>query len=203
MRDRRYINAHLYMGNDITQILREQIIMNFSKTLDNTINEFAYMLNQVDEKSVERLVDEILSSDRIFIAGMGRSRLVAHPFAMRLMHMGLKAYIVGDTTTPAIGECDLLIVISGSGKTEITHHIAATAQKIGARIFLLTAQPRSKIGDTSDFVLVIPAAERPELPLGSGFEGAVYILFDVLVMLLMQKLGIGQEKMMERHSNLE
>lgn len=36
---------------------------------------------------------------------------------MRLMHLGLTVHIVGETTTPAIGPGDVLLVASGSGTT--------------------------------------------------------------------------------------
>ena len=44
----------------------------------------------------------IVDVENVFIMGLGRSGLVAKAFGMRLMHLGLKVYIVGDTITPAI-----------------------------------------------------------------------------------------------------
>jgi 6-phospho-3-hexuloisomerase len=177
--------------------------MKLSELSDTILGELSSILHQVDEKNAEKLVAEILSSDRIFLAGMGRSGLVARPFAMRLMQLGLQAYIVGDATTPGTGKGDLLIAISGSGETSITHHIASVAKKFGARVFLLTARTISSISRISDLVLVLPNAPRPMLPLGSAFEGAVYILLDAVVILIMEKTGITQQQMMKRHSNLE
>ena len=36
--------------------------------------------------------------------GAGRSGLVAKAFAMRLMHLGLEAFVVGETITPALNK---------------------------------------------------------------------------------------------------
>lgn len=36
---------------------------------------------------------------------------------MRLMHLGLRSYVVGETSTPAIEIDDVLIFESGSGET--------------------------------------------------------------------------------------
>ncbi len=177
--------------------------MRLSELSDRILGEFNSILSQVDERIVRTLVERILSSNRIFIAGMGRSGLIARPFVMRLMQMGLQAHFVGDATTPAIGQGDLLIVISGSGETKITHHIAATAKSFGAHVFLMTSQTKSKIGDISDLILVLPDAPQPVLPLGSAFEGTAHILLDAVVILIMEKTGVTQQEMMERHSNLE
>lgn len=177
--------------------------MKFSELSDRILGKLGSVLRQVDEEDVEKLVASILSSDQVFIAGMGRSGLMARPFAMRLMQMRFPTYLVGDATTPAIGHGDLLIAISGSGETKITHHIASAAKAAGAKVLLLTAQTKSSIGDISDQKLVLPNASQPALPLKSTFEGAVHILLDAVVILIMEKTGVTQQEMMKRHSNLE
>lgn len=177
--------------------------MKFSELSDRVLGELGSILHCVDEEIVENLVAGILSSDRVFLAGMGRSGLVTRPYAMRLMQLGLQAYIVGNATTPAIGKGDLLIAVSGSGETRITHHIASAAKSSGARVFLLTGRSASSIGRISDLVIVLPDAPQPVLPLRSAFEGAVYIFLDAVIVLIMEKTGVTCQQMMERHSNLE
>lgn len=177
--------------------------MGFQELSDRILAELTSILHQVHEEDVEKLVEGILSSKRVYLTGMGRSGLIIRPFAMRLMQLGLQAYIVGDAITPAIGKDDLLIAISGSGETGITYHIAAQSKGFGARVFLLTAQTKSRIGDIADLVLVLPKSPQPILPLKSAFEGAVYILFDAVVIMIMEKAGITQQEMMKQHSNLE
>jgi Predicted sugar phosphate isomerase involved in capsule formation len=48
--------------------------------------------------------------------GAGRSGLVAKAFAMRLMHLGMISYVVGETITPALQTGDLIVVLSGIRK---------------------------------------------------------------------------------------
>jgi len=177
--------------------------MKFSELSDRIMGELGSVLRQVDEEDVEKLVANILSSTQVFIAGMGRSGLMARPFAMRLMQMGFPVYLVGDATTPAIGHGDLLMAISGSGETKMTYHMAGTAKRLGADVFLLTSQAKSNIGDIADQILVLPNAPQPVLPLKSAFEGAVHILLDAVVILIMERMGVEQQEMMKRHSNLE
>ena len=97
--------------------------------------------HSLSEKEIEHFIREILSADRIFIMGAGRSGLVAKAFAMRLMHLGLHSYVVGETITPALKPGDLLVVFSGSGKTKTIADIAETAKEIGGRISLITSNP--------------------------------------------------------------
>ena len=74
-------------------------------------------LSRVNESQLDALGEAILSADRIFVTGAGRSLLALRAIAMRFMHLGLTAYVVGDVTTPAFGAGDLLIAGSGSGTT--------------------------------------------------------------------------------------
>lgn len=152
---------------------------------------------------MDEFVDGILSADQIFLTGMGRSGLIIRPFAMRLMQIGLPVYIVGDATTPAIGNGDLLIAISGSGETKITQHIASRAKALGAKVFLLTINEKSNIGSISDLVIALPDSTQPVLTLKSAFESAAYIFLEAIVIMIMEKMGITQDEMMKRHSNLE
>ena len=71
----------------------------------------------LDEKAVDEFEDIIISSENIFVTGAGRSGLAAKAFAMRLMHLGLSSFVVGETISPAINENDCIIAISGSGET--------------------------------------------------------------------------------------
>jgi 6-phospho-3-hexuloisomerase len=41
------------------------------------------------------------------------------------------------------------------------------------------------------------------LSMGSAFEGAQYVFFEVLVLLLRERLGITADAMRARHTNLE
>ena len=95
----------------------------FPELFDRILGELGSILHQIDLKDTEKLMEGILSSERIFLAGMGRSGLIARAFAMRLMQIGLEVYFVRDATTPAIGKGDLLVAISGSGETGGTHYI--------------------------------------------------------------------------------
>ena len=71
----------------------------------------------LDRESLDEFESIIMNSKNIFVTGAGRSGLAAKAFAMRLMHLGLSAYVVGETISPAIHADDCIVVISGSGET--------------------------------------------------------------------------------------
>lgn len=100
------------------------------KTITQIIlDEIHSVLEKIDEHAYEKLLSSLLSAKNIFVTGQGRSGLVSRTFAMRLTHIGLNAYCVGDATTPNIDRGDLLIACSSSGSTHITRYIAGLAKK--------------------------------------------------------------------------
>lgn len=187
--------------------------MKVTETVAAIVNELGECLGKVSTKSVEAALDEISRARRLFLAGAGRSALGMRGFAMRLMHMGKTTHLVGEVTTPAIGAGDLLIVGSGSGRTESLLVMAAKAKKIGARVLLVTVDPKSPIGELADCVVEIPApssktrnatgAVQSIQPMGSLFEQSLFVLLDALIVLLMQKENVNAETMFTRHANLE
>jgi 6-phospho-3-hexuloisomerase len=161
---------------------------------------------------LEALADAVLGARRIFVAGMGRAGFVARAFALRLMHLGLTVYFVGEPTTPAIGKGDLLVVNSGSGETASLVVNARRAKGFGAKLATTTIHPEASIGSLADVVVPIPGATpKSELadtagsiqPMGSLFEQAVLILLDACILSCMDALGETAESMRLRHANLE
>ena len=45
----------------------------------------------LDEKAIDEFEDIIINANNVFVTGAGRSGLAAKAFAMRLMHLGLRA----------------------------------------------------------------------------------------------------------------
>ncbi len=174
------------------------------------VREISQGIATVDQQAVEALVDAILQAAKIFVYGAGRSGLMMRAFAMRLGHLGLNSWVVGETTTPAIGPGDLLIVGSGSGQTRTTLAIVEAAKERGAKTACITAHPDSPVARACDLVVAINCpvtkvdAERPsQQPPGSLFEQCLLVLADGMVMRLMERLGTTEEEMRARHTKLE
>ena len=102
--------------------------MEHGKILRGIIDELAANADKVPVEPLEALADAVLGAKRIFVAGAGRAGFAARAFALRLMHLGLTVYFVGEPTTPSIGPGDLLVINSGSGETE---SLAIMARRAG------------------------------------------------------------------------
>jgi 6-phospho-3-hexuloisomerase len=177
--------------------------------------EIAAVIAKVDETAASALVDAIAAADRIALYGVGREGLMMKGFAMRLFHLGLDAHVVGDMTTPPLGQGDLLVVSAGPGDFSTVSALIGVARKAGAMTACVTAQPQGEAPRAADLVLHVPAQTMADdlpagqqqpasiLPMGSLYEGVQYVLFELLVLRLREKLGISPAAMRARHTNLE
>ena len=64
----------------------------------------------MDESAVDRACRMLAECGRIGVYGCGREALQIKGFAMRLFHLGLPVSVVGDMTTPALGQGDVFLV---------------------------------------------------------------------------------------------
>jgi 6-phospho-3-hexuloisomerase len=127
------------------------------------------------------------------------------------MHLGLTAYVVGETVTPAFMENDLMIACSGSGETKITTHLAQSAKESGGRLAVVTANPNSTLARMTDLVLRVPCGQlgpmkkwSRSVQLGRAlFEQSTFILFDAMILRLAERLGASARDVLMRHTNLE
>lgn len=175
-------------------------------------NELNYCLTHIDLSQTERFIADLEQAKAIFVAGAGRSGFMARGFCMRLMHMGLKAYLVGETTTPGIANGDVLVICSGSGETKSLVSMAMKADSLGAKVELITINPESTIGliATTNVVINAPspkAAKEGDFksiqPMGNLFEQSLLLYLDIIIMMLMEKKQMTSEQMFKNHANLE
>ena len=175
------------------------------------LDDLAAVFARLDRAAVDRAVDAIASARRIALYGVGREGLQVKGFAMRLFHLGLQASVVGDMTTPHLGAGDLLMVSAGPGHFSTVAALMSVARRDGARTLVVTAQPQGECPRAADLVLVVPAQTMASdqgpsasvLPMGSLYEGAQYVLFEVMILILGERLGVATEAMRARHTNLE
>lgn len=178
----------------------KDILSIITKVLDD--GEAGYLIGHI--------IFQIQQANRIFIAGAGRSGLVAKMFAMRLMHLEKKTvYVVGDVTTPGITTGDTLMIISGSGKTKTLIDYASVAQENGANIVVFTANmssplvAMSRAQGSGDVFFINTGVPSAVTPLGSLFELSTLILLEAVVARFMEICGITTYEMQRRHANLE
>ena len=159
---------------------------------------------------LDRAADRVRAAERVFVLGAGRSGLALRMTAMRLMHLGLAVHVVGDATTPAITEHDVLVVASGSGTTTGIVRAASTAAGVGAGVVAITTDRTSPLGELADAVIVIPAATKQDHAglisaqySGGLFEQSLVLVGDALFDALWKDSGATAEELWPRHANLE
>jgi 6-phospho-3-hexuloisomerase len=174
------------------------------------LQELARANAEIEWDQWEALPDLILGSPRVFAVGNGRSGLALRMGAMRLMHLGRTVHVVGETTTPAIGQGDLLLAVSGSGSTHGTLHAAQTAVKRGATVVAITTDASSPLAQVASHVLVIPGAVKTDRSgnvsgqyAGTLFEQLTLILLDAVFYVLWKRSGQSADELYARHGNLE
>jgi 6-phospho-3-hexuloisomerase len=172
--------------------------------------EITATLGAVAGTDLDRAADELLRARRVFLLGAGRSGLALQMTAMRLMHLGLTAHVVGEATAPAIGSGDVLLVASGSGTTPGIVHAAQTATEAGASVVAITADAASALAVSSTVAIVVPAARKLDRDsadsaqyAGSLFEQSVVVVGDALFHAMWKASGLSADDLWPRHSNLE
>ena len=178
---------------------------------DRAIHELGQAVNRIDEADVDRLVERTSDARHVSVFGCGREGLQIRGFAMRLFHLGRSVSVVGDMTTPPIGPGDLFLVTAGPGMLPTALALARVARAAGARVMCITADPAGAVPRECDDVLVLPAQtmatdqgdDTSSLPMGSVYEGGLFLLFEIAVLKLKQKLGVSDQAMRANHTNLE
>lgn len=180
-------------------------------SLDTVLAEITHVLGKVSRSDIAALVERLAGATRVFVAGEGRSGLMGKAFAMRLMHLGLTVYVVGETTTPSLAAGDTVVVISGSGTTAGAVRTAETARRVGAVVHAVSTDPGSELGELAEQVLTLPAAtkyrrsdEAPTVqPLSSLFDQATHVVLDVVCLQLAKRREVDNETARGAHSNTE
>ena len=161
--------------------------------------------------AADALIEAIVAAKRIVVFGCGREGLQMRGFAMRLFHMGREVSVWGDMTMPPVGPGDLLFVSAGPGALPTAEVLVDIARKSGARTALVTAEASGELTKRVDIVTVIPAQTMANdqgpslsvLPMGSLFETAQMIFFELVILKLRPRFNESSETMRARHTNLE
>ncbi|MGN1362331.1 MAG: 6-phospho-3-hexuloisomerase [Methanobrevibacter sp.] len=195
----------------------EQMKSSIHAILDNIQSAEKYL----NDEDIKRFMEIILNSENVFVVGAGRSGLVGKAFAMRLMHLGISAYVVGETITPAINKDDAILAISGSGETNTIVSAAKTSKERGAKVLSFTSYVESSLGKLSDVSIYIQGRTKAEsddknylkrqidgnytslTPLGTAFELTSLVFLDGIIAQLMNEMGETESDLKSRHAVIE
>lgn len=181
-------------------------------TFQNAARELAAVGDAIEAASIETACQMIAAAGKIALYGCGRESLQLQGFAMRLYHLDCDVAMQGAMNTPHLGPSDLFIASAGPGELSTVAALITVAKRAGAQVLFLTAEPTTATAQHSDHVLHIPAqtmasdlgqAKTSTLPMGSLYEGALFLLFEIMVLRLATLLNRTPDTMRARHTNLE
>lgn len=179
---------------------------------DSALSEIAAATGRLDHEQVAAACDAIACANRIVLYGCGREGLQLRGLAMRLHHLGLRVAVQGDMAAPPVGRGDLFLASAGPGELSTVTALMRIARDAGADVLFLTAEPATPSAALATRLLEIPAQTMARdagpdatsvLPMGSVYEGALFFLFEVMVLHLRDRLGMTPEAMRANHTNLE
>lgn len=179
------------------------------KLIDEILKEVNKVVLNVNEKEVEEMVNLLDKSNSIFVDGEGRSGFQAKGFAMRLMHIGYKSYVMGETITPALKKNNIYIAISGSGTTKNTLSNAKSAKNLGLKVIAVTSKRNSPLSEIADIVLEVPGKVKSDGEggsiqlLSSLFDQAVHIVLDWVCLLISKRDNLSNSEALNNHVNIE
>lgn len=176
----------------------------------SALRELETVALTLDDAEVEAACRTIARARHIVAYGCGREGLMLRALVMRLHHLGLQVAMQGDMAAPPLGPGDLFLCSAGPGELSTVSALMVVAQRDGAEVLMITAEPGQPSPRRADQLLVIPAqtmardlAGASTLPMGSLFEGAMFLVFEIIVLQLAAILGQTPEQMRARHTNME
>jgi len=179
-------------------------------TVATAAAELAAVAERMDDTALDGALRAIREARRVMLYGCGREGLMIRALAMRLHHLGLDVCVQGDMTAFPLGPGDLFLCSAGPGYLSTASALCGVAKAAGSRVLVVTAEPEGATAGLADDLLVIPAQTMARdrdgssvLPMGSLFEGAMFLVFEVLVLRLREALDESADSMRARHTNME
>ncbi len=176
----------------------------------SALRELEAVALAMDDAHIDAACQTIAKARRIVSYGCGREGLMMRALTMRLHHLGLAVSMQGDMSAPPLGPGDLFLCAAGPGELATVTALMDVAQRDGASVLMITAEPDTPSPRRADQLLVIPAQTMARdqggsstLPMGSVFEGSMFLVFEIMVLRLAAILGETPATMRARHTNIE
>ncbi|GAA2852012.1 RpiR family transcriptional regulator [Aminobacter aminovorans] len=144
------------------------------------------------EQTVGRVLDLLDRADRIHLAGVSASSLVARDFAIKLMKLGRNVLHDSDShvqlaSAASLGSRDVLLAFSHSGTSIETVRIAELAKQRGAAVVVISSLRDNPLSAIADVVLHSVSDEDNVRSSSITARDAQLALTDLLFILLVQR----------------
>ena len=167
----------------------------------------------LDMEELAAAMEAIEKAETIFVFAAGREGISLRGFAMRLAHLGKKVHWVFDDTCVGICPGDLYITSEGFGEVGSFAYYLKKVKQAGGKILTFTGNPDGKhVREFADLKVFVRAtaylAGRDDVVptiqmMGNQYEQHLYMLCDVIIMLLVEKMGLTYDDLEARHRNVE
>jgi 6-phospho-3-hexuloisomerase len=185
--------------------------MTLEQDMRSALSELGDVADRVEPAQVDHACRMITEARHIMLYGCGREGLQMRGFAMRLHHLGHSVSMQGDMAAPPLAAGDLFIASAGPGVVATVSALMGQAKQGGASVLFLTAQVSSEAANDADHTIIIPAQTMADdreggnstLPMGSLYEGAMFVLFEAIILALIRASGERPQSIRARHTNME
>lgn len=162
----------------------------------------ADMMREDDVQSVVRMIKK---ASRVQLYGLGSSGLSALEFKYRLMRMNIHVDAVTDShmmimSAALLGEGDLIIGLSNTGRTDEVIEAMSTGKKNGAHTVSITNYKDTPLTDISDITLFTPSMHRTGDQQFINSQLAIIYVLDVISMLLLHDRDFRQSREKTLHA---
>lgn len=143
-------------------------------------------------QDIDRVVALLDAAQRVHLAGVGASALVARDFSYKLMKLGRNVMHDSDShvqmaSASTLGAGDVTLALSHSGTSIETIRIAEMARRRGAAVIAVTSLKDTPLGALADVMLYTVADEERVRSSSITARDAQLTLTDLLFILLVQR----------------
>lgn len=214
-----FSDLKIELAKDVTNEQREYHYLNKDNIYDaenimeriaskniETINQ-TVVLNS--ESTIEKVVDEILKSNNIYIFGVGGSALVALDFQFKLLRINKPTFASLDShvqlmISSNLSKNDLAIGISYSGSSIEVIKSMENASKKGAKCISITKYGENALNKICDLNLFVPNIEKKLREGAISSRIATLTLVDTIYISMIQKnLNNAEIKLKETRQILD
>ncbi|MBP2627935.1 MAG: MurR/RpiR family transcriptional regulator [Firmicutes bacterium] len=172
---------------DSAEQIREKVIL-------STVNSLQDLNKMIDGEVLERVVDLIITSDKIIICGLGASGAVAMDAFHKLLRLGLNVVAFTDNHLMSIGcaqatQKTTVLAISHSGESRDILEAVGLAQEAHANIVAFTSYQHSSVTKLADYVLLSSSNETKFRSDAMTSRILQFVTIDMLYVSIVLKLG--------------
>lgn len=155
------------------------------KVLNTNVQALTETFSLLDEKAFGKAIEYLHQGKRIYFFGVGASLLTALKAMNKFLRIEPKVHCIQDSHMQVMAASmmtaeDVAVIISYSGATKDTIHVAQAAKKAGAKIVCITRFVKSPLTSYSDVTLLSGANEGPLQGGSTSAEISQLFLIDLL-----------------------